>query len=291
MTDIDTSAVETRLDSLTSIDTRRLQIGCWVALIAIAIIRAWFTRYESDPDSMAYLDIARAITEGHAAAAVHSYWSPGYPVLLSFFLRLFHPNAPGAIALPMFAIVHVESRFLGGWMILLFGGVICACSLPTDRSTLRAVSCVGFAALLTAGAVLVSQASQEALKSDHAAGRSPRNALIAVYLLNNGLRPGNQVAVMGDGSYAYWAHLARLHIVAEIPANIRWYQAHPALDFWESGPEQQQHSLRVLEQTGAKAVIADTQGVVTGSEPSFVPAPWRKIDGTDAYVYFFHANP
>jgi len=92
VTDIDTSAVETRLDSLTSIDTRRLQIGCWVALIAIAIIRAWFTRYESDPDSMAYLDIARAITEGHAAAAVHAYWSPGYPVLLSLFLWIFRPN-------------------------------------------------------------------------------------------------------------------------------------------------------------------------------------------------------
>jgi hypothetical protein len=105
------------------------------------------------------------------------------------------------------------------------------------------------------------------------------------------LRPGTEVAIIGDGSYAYWAHLARLHLVAEIPANTRWYQVHPALAFWESGPEPQEKSLRILAQTGAEAVIADPQGVVAGSEPSLVTAPWKKISGTDAYVYFFHANP
>ncbi|HZD49516.1 MAG TPA: hypothetical protein VE178_12310, partial [Silvibacterium sp.] len=72
---------------------RRLRVGCWIALIAIAIVRAWFTRYEFDGDSVSYLDIARAIAEGHPAAAVSAYWSPGYPTLLSFFLWLFRPNA------------------------------------------------------------------------------------------------------------------------------------------------------------------------------------------------------
>ena len=588
MTEVEAPLAGTQPDSITYIDTRRLQIGCWAALIAIAIVRAWFTRYEFGGDSVSYLDIGRAIAEGHPGAAVNAYWSPGYPVLLSPFLWVFRPNAfwecplahfvnvlifagtlasfqlfwsevrvwhrnysehvgpaipenafwalgyslfaiatlnviplglvhpdllvaafcclagwamlrfrrtpsmgralllglmlalgyyakapffpmgfvfvlcacfewplsrrtfllggtalavfllvsapfiaslsrakgrltfgdsarlnyafyidgvqhfehwqggppgtgmpihpthklndfpevyefaavknmgtyppwfdptywyegitphferkrqakffvanlilefqiivdsaagllcaamilallasdrrrlikefsqlwflwvPGAVAFLMFALVHVEPRFLGGWLILLFVGAICVCSLPEDGSTLRAASCVGFAALITAAAALVSQASQEALKAEYAAGRNPGNTLIADYLSNNSLRPGAQVAVIGDGMYVYWAHLARLHVVAEIPANTGLFQVHPAHDFWESGPEQQEHSLGILAKTGAEAVIAFPQGLVEGSEPSIVPAPWKKIDGTDAYVYFFRANP
>ena len=586
MTEVDVPLAVTQSDSITHIDTRKLQTWSWIALIAIATVRAWFTRYEFDGDSISYLDIARAIADGHPDLAIHAYWAPGYPVLFSLFLRLFHPSTwwecplahllnvliftsalasfqlfwsearlwhenharrngaaipipafwalgysifgiatlsvipvsrvgpdllwavfcclagwsvlrfrrspsivvalllglflalgyyakapffpigflfifcasfawplsrrtillagtalvtflllcapyitaisiskrhftfgesarlsqafyingvqyyvhwqggpagsgtpvhptrklndfpeiyefaakdmgtyppwfdptywyqgltphlnwnlqakifaanmirefqmimdsgpqlicaviilgllasyreqwtkgiwklwpmwlPAATALPMFALVHVEPRFLGGWLILLFAGAICACSLPEDSRTLRAVSCVGLAALVIVGATLVSQASQEALSGNHAAGRSPRSALIANFLLNNGLRQGGRVAIIGDGNEAYWAHLARLQVVAEIPADIRWYRVHPANDFWESGQDQQRKSLAILAQTGAEAVIAEPQGYFTPvAQPSTVPAPWKKIDGTDAYVYFFNA--
>jgi hypothetical protein len=587
MTEVGAPLTGAQYDSITHIDTRRLQIGCWIALIVIAIVRAWFTRYEFDGDAVSYLDIGRAIAEGHAGAAVHSYWSPGYPVLLAAFLLLFRPNAywecpiahlanvlifvgalasfqffwsevrlwhknyaedycaaipehtfwalgysifaiatlnlitvglvhpdllmatfcclagwavlrfrrmpslgralllgpllalgyyakapffpigivfilcaclgwpvsrrtilfgaaalisfllvsapfiaalslakdrltfgdaarlayafyidgvqhyqhwqggplgsgmpihptrklndfpeiyefaakdmgtyppwfdpvywnegitphlswkrqskifvsnlflefqiivdsgagllcaamilallasyrrrwikgfrqfwfiwiPGGIALLMFAFIHVESRFLGGWLILLFAGTICACSLPQDGATRRAAECIGLAALIIGGAALVSQASQEALGNDHSAGRSPRDAFIAAFLLNNGLHPGDEVALIGHGTEAYWAHLARLRVVAEIPAHITTHQTRPALDFWESGTEQQQKALSILERTGARAVVAGSQLSLEGSVPSVVTAPWKKIDGTDAYVYFFHANP
>ena len=198
---------------------------------------------------------------------------------------------PGAIAFLMFALIAVEARYLGEWLIMLFAGVICACSLPEDCGTRRAAECIGLAALIIAGAALVSQASQEALGSDHTTGRSPRNALIATFLLNNGLHVGDRVAVIGYGTEAYWAHLARLNVVAEIPAHITSHQTHPALDFWESGAERQEKALGILERTGANAVVAGSQLSLEGSVPSIVPAPWKKIHGTDAYVYFFHAQP
>ena len=93
MNDVDVSVAETQLDPLTNIHIRRLQISCWIALIVIAIVKAWFTRYEIDPDAVSYLDLARAIAEGHLHTAVHAYWSPGYPPLLSPFLWLVRPNA------------------------------------------------------------------------------------------------------------------------------------------------------------------------------------------------------
>ena len=588
MTEVEAPWVAAQSDSITHIDTRRIHSGCWVALIAIAIVRAWFTRYElMGGDSLAYLDIAREVAGGHPGAAIHAYWSPGYPVLVSFFLWLFHPNVyweaplvhfvnvlifaatlacfrlfwsevrdwhekyaeirdaeipegafwalgyavfgiatlnlirvgligpdllvsafcclagwsalrlrrspsinrslllglvlgvgyyvkapffpmaivflvcaclwrplslraillagtaiamfllvcapfvtalslakgrltfgdsarvnyafyidgvqhyehwqggppgagmpvhptrklsdhpdiyefgvknmgtypawfdpsywyegitphlnskhqvvvlvrdlalefqiilesgaelvcvliilallsnyrrpwikglrrlwfiwvPGAIALTMFALVHVEPRFLGGWLILLFSGAVCACSLPTDTGTRRAVWCIGTAAVITAGAALILAVSREAVGADYEASRSPFNASIAAFLLNNGLRPGDGVALIGNGTEAYWAHLAQLRLVAEIPAGIASRPGHPAMDFWESRPEQQQRALGILGQTGAKAVIAGSQHSIEGSVPSIVPAPWKKIDGTGAYVYFFPANP
>lgn len=584
MAEAEVTSVKTQPDSITHISTRKLQTSCWTALIAIAIVRAWLTRYFVNGDAISYLDIARMVAEGNAGAAVHAYWSPGYPVLLSFFLYIFHPGIywectlahfvnvlifaaalagfqlfwrearlqhetyagrggaeiperafwtlgysifaiatlnvitvsfigpdllvaafccfagwsalrirrtpgvghalllgfvlalgyyakapffpmgtvfilcaslvwpmqrrrilsgvlsliiflllctpyiaalsrakgrltfgesarvshacyldgvqkfqhwqggppdagtpihptrrlndfpqtyefavkdmgtyppwfdptywyegvtprlhwklqakvlvanlivefqivmesaavlavgvimlarfacghisfwqlwfvwmPGAIALLMFALVHVEPRFLGGWLVLLFGGAICACSLPPDGSAHRAVRWIGLAVLIASGAALASEASLEVLGKGYAVNSSRSCARIAAFLLNSGLHPGDRVAVIGDGvDSSYWAHLARLQIVAEIPANLWAPQSHPALDFWESGPEQQQKALRLLEQTGASAVIAGSQDSMPGSGPSSVSPPWEKIDGTWAAVYFFHENP
>lgn len=38
-------------------------------------------------------------------------------------------------------------------------------------------------------------------------------------------------------------------------------------------------------------VVAGSLLSMEGSVPSVVPSPWKRIDGTDASVYFFHANP
>lgn len=62
-------------------------------------------------------------------------------------------------------------------------------------------------------------------------------------------------------------------------------------DFWMSGQEQQQKALQIFEGTGVTAVVAGSQTSLMGSVPSVVPSPWRNIDGTCAYVYFFHPNP
>jgi hypothetical protein len=197
---------------------------------------------------------------------------------------------PGAIALLMYALIHVEERFLGGWLVMLFAGTICACRMPSDSGTRKAVRCIGIAVLITAGAAVILQASREAIGIEYGTSRSSHNAAIAVFLLNNGLHPGDDVALIGNGTEAYWAHLARLRLVAEIPAGITSRPGHPALDFWESRAEQQQRALQILQRTGARAVIAGSQVSLAASVPSIVPPPWKKIGETGAYVYFFPAN-
>lgn len=199
--------------------------------------------------------------------------------------RLWFLWLPGMAALLMYALVHVETRYLGGWLILLFAAAFCASSLPAHGAAKPAVGCIGLAVLMITGAALALQASEEATGREYAWGRSPRSAAIALYLLSHGLHEGDPIAVVGNGSFAYWPHLARLQVVAEV---------HPLIDFFALGEEQQAKALGILERTGAKAVIADPQqdhryvrGQIQFLDfplPSMIPPPWQKIDGTNAYV-------
>ena len=198
------------------------------------------------------------------------------------FWRVWFIWIPGASALVMFAMVHIEQRFLGGWLVIIFAGVVCACSLPAGYGAIRAVQCIGVGLLVTAGASLLLQIARESVGP----GSNSRSVATADFLLKNGLHPGDGVAVIGNGSEAYWAHLAQLRVVAEIPAVITSLPDHPALDFWESGSEQQAKALKILETTGAKAVIAGSPSV-EGSVPSTVPSPWKQIGASGAFVYFF----
>ena len=195
--------------------------------------------------------------------------------------------APGAFALLMFALVHVEPRFLGGWLVILFGGIMCATMLPEGDGVRRAVWCIGMAAIMTAGAGVLLEASREAVGIDHAVGRSSEDASIAIALLQSGLHPGDHVALIGDGTGAYWAHLARLRIIAEIPASSASRPGTPAIDFWESAPDNQQKALEILEQTGAKVVIAGANPSIVDAVPTTIPSPWKRVDGTRAYIYAF----
>ena len=227
---------------------------------------------------------------GLICAAIILAFLTGYRMWAKAFLHLWYVWGPGAIALTMFALVRVESRYLGGWLMIIFAGVVFACSLQASLGTRRAVWCISAAALVITGAALILQGSREAVGIEYSAGRSSRDASIAIDLFRKGLHPGDRVALIGDGTSAYWAHLARLYVVSEIPAASASHRGHPALDFWQSDLEAQQKALTILQRTGAKAVVAGWQQSIEGSAPSVVPPPWERIDGTNAYVHFFSTN-
>ena len=68
-----------------------LMIASW-AVLAIAASH-WL-----DSDGVSYVNIATAVMHGNWQAAVNRYWSPGYPVLFSFWLRVFKPSTYNLIA-------------------------------------------------------------------------------------------------------------------------------------------------------------------------------------------------
>lgn len=173
-----------------------------------------------------------------------------------------------AIYLPM-----VENdRYLGGPVLVLFLTLIAAIRLSPGMEK---------SAVYVAGAVFLVMALGTAdyttrVATNHMAipGTGPGTAwqdiVAAEQLQRMGAQPGDRVAIIGDGTDAYWARLEKLRIVAEImDAN------HGSKEFWDSPEEVRRHVYDIFALAGAKLVVT--------SCPTYPPkssSGWEQIEGT-----------
>ncbi|MGH7524547.1 MAG: hypothetical protein ACREK8_09590 [Gemmatimonadales bacterium] len=79
---------------MTSVDDRALHVsrtsfrwmmvpGFWIAVALLAaVIDAWGSRFNLNPDGISYIDMARHAVEHGPAQLINGLWSPGYPGLL-----------------------------------------------------------------------------------------------------------------------------------------------------------------------------------------------------------------
>jgi hypothetical protein len=88
---------------------RRISRLFLVLTLGFGLAQVWACRYQMDPDSMDYLDIARELAAGHWAAIANGYWGTLNSLLLAPLLR-FHPSPETELLL-----AHLE-----GILILLF---------------------------------------------------------------------------------------------------------------------------------------------------------------------------
>ncbi|HYM13721.1 MAG TPA: hypothetical protein VEU62_23480, partial [Bryobacterales bacterium] len=83
---------------------------------------------------------------------------------------------------------------------------------------------------------------------------------------------GDQVALIGAGTEAFWARLARVRIIAEMPIEDAGY-------FWAAGEPVRSRAIQMFRSTGAKAIVAE-------SLPPYASAPgWQRLGHTGYYVY------
>lgn len=71
----------------------------WGALVLlVGSIEGWYGRLEYSGDDISYLNVTKMIHFGDWKAALNPLWSIGYPLLLSFFHRLFPSTLHGELA-------------------------------------------------------------------------------------------------------------------------------------------------------------------------------------------------
>lgn len=164
-------------------------------------------------------------------------------------------------ALGMYSLVHVTERYIGPFVVLLWMGILPAVRLP-DRPAYRRISTSAGGMLVFAVLLNVAAFNLDGLnaltgwlpRSGGAVSGSPAPAAkpsaVAEALLDLGLSRGDSVGVIGYSFDAYWARLARLKIVAEMPP-----EAAPA--FWQAGEATRDEAIGRFASLGVAAVVAE----------------------------------
>jgi len=178
----------------------------------------------------------------------------------------------------IYALVLVLSRYLGGFAVLFFVGILTGIRLPQDDRFALLSRYVGIGVVL---AMSLSLAWVLADDTYHAVtvGHGPpmtEHLLAAEGLHRMGLGANDKVAVVGDGVTDYWARLGRFKIVAEIGS-----PDFLAREFWAKPREAKTRGFESIRSTEARAIIA-------WSPPaSDLSQGWKQIEGTQYYAYIF----
>jgi Dolichyl-phosphate-mannose-protein mannosyltransferase len=177
---------------------------------------------------------------------------------------------PALAGMSFYALMRVDGRFLAGYLVALFAVCVALSRSPNAGNPQKTVRAIAFAVsfLLLSQAAL--QVSHEAI---HLWARQPHpDWLVATELQQMGLKKGDRVSYMGYALVDHaWAHLARVHIVAEIPEE-------DVLNFWASKEKERQEAINWLSATAAKALI--TKNV----PESALPMGWMRVADTNYYI-------
>jgi len=177
---------------------------------------------------------------------------------------------PAKLALALYALVYVEARYVAPFIVLIAMILFAALRFPKTEMAQPLIRCFALAVALTLTAGTAWLAGRALFRA--AASQPFENWEVAQGLKEIGIEPGDRVASIGYALDGYWAHLAGVRIVAEVPLN-----GVPA--FWAAPTQVQSEVMEDFARAGAKVVVTE-QGLPLGSAPG-----WRRIGGTSYFAY------
>lgn len=183
-------------------------------------------------------------------------------------------------AFALYALVYVEGRYVGIFVLLLWSDLLANAPPPRvsgASNIVRAVSLlmIGFLFANVVAFNLEGYGRLAATAGTPAQEQAPPPqwpGQVARELWQLGVEPGDRVGVIGYGFESFWARLARVKIVAEM---LEW-QAEP---FWQGSPALQQDALQAFAGAGARAVVAEyvpPYATLTG---------WHRVGKSSFYIY------
>jgi hypothetical protein len=190
--------------------------------------------------------------------------------------------AISAIGMGVYLPLVENDRYIGGFLLVLFLLLIAAAQFPPQEQ--RAATYVALAVFLVM-AIGTADYTVRVLTSHYAIpGVGPsstrQDAVAAEELWRLGVRPGDKIAVIADGTGAWWARLAKLRIVAEIMD-----MNHGSREFWNAPAEVKQNVYRAFVQAHATVVVSSCP-----SCPPEIPDGWQHIPGTPYCVRFLRTT-
>ena len=182
---------------------------------------------------------------------------------------------PALAALTMYTFVHVEPRFVGGFLLTALMCTLARVRVSPSTGGTGRTSLPAFASIIVLAPALAIAWSAVRDSSRIIASGSFEQWEVARGLRDAGVSAGSTVGYIGTGLDAYWAHLAQVRIVAEIPES-------GLASFVQASREQKGQVLGKFRELGVNAVLTKYPDVASSMEG------WTRIPGSR---YFLWAPP
>jgi hypothetical protein len=176
---------------------------------------------------------------------------------------------PSVAALAMYSFVLVEFRYVAPFALMLMLWMLAKMRIVTGtepRLLRRFHAVIILAPALAVGCAVVRDLY------DVIRNKPYEPWVVAQRLRDIGISPGTDVGYIGTGADAYWAHLAGVRIIVEIPdiEQPRFVAADAA---------RRQQVLALFSSVGARAVVARNSDAANPADG------WRQIPGTHHYIW------
>lgn len=184
----------------------------------------------------------------------------------------------GFAGLGVYAPVRADNRYVAPFFVLIWAALFAGLYLFHLKERRRIlgplVLAISLVLLVPVGLYLAGNVEQTIRRVDSGAAFDHSDAEVAAYLRGMGVRAGDSVGYIQsseDTFNKYWARLANVTIVADIP-----YQ--DTLEFWGGNAALQNRVVNAFRSAGAKVLVAYRVPLAARS------AGWQKIGKTDYYV-------
>lgn len=187
---------------------------------------------------------------------------------------------PAVIAFGLYALILVEDRYVGVFVLLFWADILAHVRVPAwsnASSWLKVFSAVAALGLI-ANIILfnldgfrrLNPSANSSFAEPSAPAATPLT--VAQSLQELGIQEGDKVGVIGYAYDSFWARLARVKIVAELLES-------DAVDLWQGSEPLQQSVIQAFADAGAKAVVAE-----------YVPddvhlKDWHRVGNSSYYIY------
>jgi len=184
-------------------------------------------------------------------------------------------------AFAMYALVYVEGRYIGAFVVILWADLLANLRLPDSALQRRLITAtsaamilfmlLGIAAFNLEGAGRLAGPPPAGASTEALAGPPGWPGEVAQELRRSGVNAGDRVAVFGYAFTSFWARLARVRVAAEMLPN-------DAELFWSTEAATRDEILRVLARNGVRAVVAESVPATADT------TGWRQVGRSNFYL-------
>jgi hypothetical protein len=217
-----------------------------------------------------YLDLFTRMSGLLTGLLVLLIWEGSIRSFASNLFRSAYLWGPGLAAFGMYALIHIEIRFLSGFLFLLWAGLFSAVRVPRSESGRAIVRSVTLAIILVLGVQIAWSVGHSAAR--FASSRGFPAWEVAQALRHAGVESGDKVACIGSAlPDHYWARLAGVKIISEIPDE-------GLSNYLAASRELKMKVQSIFAQTGARAIVTKNL------PPILLADGWERVADTDYYI-------